>query len=272
MKYNLTYPNLNFAHKTDVAPDFDEVFEKHFHLIYEILYLVDGDIDLVVENKSFHLRPGDIAFIRPGQYHNVIPGKNGKYERYVIKFPDYKIPSALNTALKIKPTCCSVGNTVLPELFNAMDWHYERYTGKDVNLIMESLLTEILTYFCIQGSHEKSNETYLNSKMAEIIEYINENIAKPLRIADICEHFHYSKSYICKEFAICMGVPIKKYIRSKKVLLAESLLNTGLKPTQVYDQCGFSDYSTFYRCYLKIIGKAPSSDQSETIDTDIIEE
>ena len=270
MNYNLIYPNLNFAHKTDVSPYFNEVFEKHFHLIYEIIFVVDGDVELVVENKSFNLHPGDIAFIKPGQYHNIQPAANLKYDRYVLKFPEYKIPGALLAELKDKPTCCSVGNTVMPELFKMMDWHYERYTGKDVNLLMESILTEVLTYFCAQGSHGKSNVSYLNSKMAEIIEYINENIAKPLQIADICEHFHYSKSYICKEFALCMGVPLKKYIRSKKVLLAESLLNSGLKPTQVYDQCGFADYSTFYRSYFKIIGKAPSSsDVSDTVDAEL---
>ena len=259
MYYNLIYPNLNFAHKEDEGPSFAEVFEKHFHLIYEILYLVDGDVDLVVENMHFHMNPGDLAFIQPGQFHYVVPNPKRRYERYVLKFPEYKIPDDILSTIKEKPICASVKDTILPEIFSHMDWHYEKYVGGNIDLIMESLLTVVITYFCAQDGMTDGHVKYLNKNITDIIEFINENIAEPLQIEDICEHFHYSKSYICKEFLKSMNVPIMKYIRSKKVLLADSLIKTGLKPTQVFSQCGFSDYSTFYRNYTKVIGKPPSS-------------
>ena len=198
MYYNLVYPNLNFAHKSADEPSFDEVFKKHFHLIYEILYLVDGDVEFNVENKRFHLKPGDLAFIQPGQYHFVVPAPGKRYERYVLKFPEYKIPDDLMSAIREKPIYTSTDDSVLPELFKRMDWHYETYRGNKINLIMESLLTEILTYFCSQGNSSAGNVEFLNKNMAGVIEFINENIAEPLQIEDICEHFHYSKSYHVK--------------------------------------------------------------------------
>ena len=88
MTYNLVYPNLNFAHKKEKGPHYEEVFEKHFHLIYELLFFVSGNVDLVLENKIYHLKPNDLVLIKPGQHHYVIPQSEETYERYVIKFPE----------------------------------------------------------------------------------------------------------------------------------------------------------------------------------------
>ena len=262
MNFDITYPNLNFAHKTDVGPMFAENFEEHYHLIYEIIYLVDGDVDLVLENRVFHLNIGDLVFIQPGQHHHITPNPTTRYERYVLKFPEYSIPEEIRAKMALRPTQFSATNTVLPQLFAHLDWNYEHYSGSDLNLLFGSVLTEILVYYCAQPDDPEESVVFYSQKMADVVEYINVNLAEPLQIQDICEHFHYSKSHISKEFVKCMGVPIKQYIRTKKIFLAESLLNSGMKPTEVYRHCGFSDYSTFYRDYCKIIGKAPSSSKN----------
>lgn len=265
MTYNLIYPNLNFAHKIEESNNYVEAFEKHFHLIYEMLYFVSGDVELVLENKVFHLNPGDLIFIKPGQHHHVVPNHQKTYERYVIKFPEYKIPKNLLELLKNKPTRTSINKIPLAELFKSIDWHYSTYQGQNLPLILESVLIEILTYFCSIEEEKDNHASIYNHKMTEIIAYINENIANPLQIEDICQHFHYSKSYIYKEFKLAMDVPIKQYIIAKKILLAESLIQNGHKPIEIYEKCGFVDYSTFYRNYIKIIGKAPSLGGSKTL-------
>jgi AraC-like DNA-binding protein len=264
MQYNYIYPNMNFAHKTDCGPNYSEKFEDHYHLIYEMILLIDGDIELVLENKKYSMTVGDLAFIQPGQHHFITPAENTRYERYVLKFPQYEIPDELLPIIQHKSPCISVKNTLLPYLFDRMDWHAEHYDGNSMQILMECVLREIIVYFCsdVIPSPEE-NVVFYNEKMAKVVDYINENIAKPLRITDICEYFHYSKSYMCKEFSKCMNVPIKQYVRTKKILLADSLIHSGMKPTVVYRQCGFSDYSTFFRDYCKIIGRPPSSDDEE---------
>jgi AraC-like DNA-binding protein len=129
----------------------------------------------------------------------------------------------------------------------------------------------ILSYFSSLEESEKNKGNIYSQKMNKVINYINENLAEPLMIEDICKHFHYSKSYIVKEFKASLGVPIKQYIIAKKILLAESLISKGSKPTEIYNNCGFEDYSTFYRNYIKIVGKAPSLGGALTIPSSDIE-
>ncbi len=258
MMYDLVFPNMNFAHKIDHGPCFKETFEEHYHLLYEIIFLKQGDVELVLENKKYRLAVGDIVFIQPGQHHHVTPDPETCYERYVLKFPEYLIPENLIKPIKKKPTCSSVNGKALPHLFEAMDWHYENYSGDNIQLLMEGLLRAFIVYFCENKTRENKPAVLYNKKMAEVIRFINENITLPLKISDICEHFHYSKSYICKEFSKSMDVPIIQYVRTKKILLADSLIKQGVKPTDACKECGFLDYSTFFRDYCKIIGKPPS--------------
>lgn len=128
MEYDLVYPNMNFAHKTDCGPEFAETFEEHYHIVYEMLYLVEGDVELILENKKFTMAVGDLAFIQPGQHHHINPLSDKKYERYVIKFPEYEIPKDLLPVLKEEkylllnrtdghPATLRAYGLALPELF-----------------------------------------------------------------------------------------------------------------------------------------------------------
>lgn len=272
MSYNLIYPNLYFAHKIEEGPNFGEVFEKHFHLIYEILYFVKGDVDLYIENKIYHLKENDLLFIKPGQHHYVKPKMDTIYERYVIKFPEYLIPKVLLETLKNKPVCTNINGSPLTNLFQSIDWHYSYYTGDNLSLVLENTLGMILTYYSALEKNKGKETNTTNHKMSKVINYINENLSSPLQIENICEHFHYSKSYICKEFKNAMGVAIKEYIIAKRILLADSLIQNGHKPIEIYEKCGFIDYSTFYRNYVKIIGKAPSLGGAKTISISDIKE
>lgn len=48
-----------------------------------------------------------------------------------------------------------------------------------------------------------------------------------------------------------------KYIHAKRLFYAKQLLDLGKKPTEICYQCGYNDYSTFYRNYVKLFGFAP---------------
>ncbi len=256
MYFNLTYPNYNFAHKFDENPTKNDEFENHFHMIYEMLLFIKGKAEFIIENKKFALNPGDLLFITPGQHHNIDVDPSVPYERYVVKFPEYDVPKQLKHLIKDKAGCYNTENTAIPSLFSRFDSHVENYSGIDMCGLLKCVMREIL-YFSCSESRPAEYAVY-NENMVGIINFINENIAQKLTLEDICKHFHYSKSYICKEFQECMNAPIMQYIRTKKILLAESLIQSGIKPVKIFEQCGFSDYSTFFRAYKKLLGKPPS--------------
>ena len=48
------------------------------------------------------------------------------------------------------------------------------------------------------------------------------------------------------------------YLATKRIALAEQLLEDGLPANEVAERVGFHDYSVFYRAYKKTTGRSPS--------------
>ncbi len=67
-----------------------------------------------------------------------------------------------------------------------------------------------------------------------------------------------SKPQLCRIFKKATGTNMGQYITVKRLVTARKLLHDGAKPTTVYSECGFGNYSTFYRAYVKNFGEALS--------------
>lgn len=257
-KYN--YCDLYYSHKVDDPARQLPSYADHYHTIYEVNYFISGDAEFLIEDKKYPLKPGDMIIIQPGQHHNVRMLSSARYERYVLRFSEYLIPNDILHKFARKSGCYHVGDTVIPSLFSRLDYHVENLgdDSETLKMLFRCVLTEIIVYFTRMGGKEEAALKLLKDDMVVVLDYINKNLERPLCIEDICREFHYSKSYICHEFSQNLGVPIIQYVRTKKIMYANALIRSGKSPTEVASQCGYSDYSTFYRMYKKIMGKSPS--------------
>ena len=70
--------------------------------------------------------------------------------------------------------------------------------------------------------------------------------------------FFISKSQLCRLFKKATGSTLWQYITIKRLTKARLMLREGEKPTKVCFACGFNDYSTFYRAYIKYYGHGPN--------------
>ena len=68
-----------------------------------------------------------------------------------------------------------------------------------------------------------------------------------------------TESYLFRLFKNELKQTPLKYITSKRLLLAERLISDKERPTAVYEKCGFTDYTTFYRNYRAFFGHSPSA-------------
>lgn len=260
MFFKYVYSDLYYAHKLSEPAVWTPSFADHYHTVFELVYFISGDAEFIVENKRYPLSPGDLILVNPGSHHNIHLLSSKRYERYVIRFTEYLIPSDILVKVRSLEGCFHVEDTPIPALFARLDGHIA-CIGDDsetLKMLFRCVLTEILVYFSRLGVKEGVCVSLLKEDMAVVLEYINKNLENPLCLEDICREFHYSKSYICREFSESMGVPVMQYVRTKKIMYADALLRSGMRPTEVAAQCGFSDYSTFFRIYKKLMGKPPS--------------
>ena len=93
--------------------------------------------------------------------------------------------------------------------------------------------------------------------MARIIEYINANLTTIKNLDDLGQEFFFSKSYINRIFKESTGSSVWDYIVLKRLLLSRTLLQEGKQANIVASECGFSDYSSFYRQFKQRFGISP---------------
>ena len=59
---------------------------KHYHNFYEIYFLIEGDVNFFIDNKTYPISPFNVVFISPQTLHKALIQNKFPYERVVIYF------------------------------------------------------------------------------------------------------------------------------------------------------------------------------------------
>ena len=120
-------------------------------------------------------------------------------------------------------------------------------------------ITNILPLFNeISIAFDSLTETETNNTLdSRIISYINRHISENITLDDICDRYYISKAQLCRIFKKATASTVGEYITVKRLVMARQLILSGTPPTKAYLQCGFKDYSVFYRAYKKKYGIPP---------------
>ena len=237
-----------------------DAYSTHSHNMYELLYFINGDATHVIEDRKYKLKRGDLVIIRPSQYHYIQIDSTCDYERYDILF---------SARVKDRDTIDLLEN--LPEIINLeeysmatdilkkTDFYFTHFSGADFEKILTSLLSELFYLLSVTPTTERTEAPRVSSPTLSLaLSYINDNLTEISGVEEVAKRCFVTESYLFRLFKNELKQTPLKYITSKKLLLAERMISEGQKPTAVYEKCGFSDYTTFYRNYLSFFGHSPS--------------
>lgn len=247
----------------------------HYHDFHKIILFLDGDIDYVIEGKTYHLAARDIVFVSAGEIHRpIFLPSQAAYERIVIYVaPDFlsrwqaqgREPVDLARCFVQARQTASVMHQA-PGTNHDLLFHMERLEkasraeGFASGLYMEVLFIEFMILLNRSlDDHELAgldNASY-DPKIQNILAYINQHLAEPLSVDALAAHAYMSKFYLMRKFKADTGYGIHQYIRSKRLLLARDLLKTDLPITQISAEVGFADYSTFSRAFKEMFQCSP---------------
>ena len=264
-RYGLKATNIIFSSSYDPVPP-ENLDISHCHDTYEILYVVSGEGRCIVEGSIFPIKPGSLMLISPFQYHKLQVKSDVPYERFVINFSD----AALLDDVRSFTRGILTEDGTAGRLYSAgaipsgIISVFERFelggslSASERSVFMRMLLSEILLLLAVsKGEKLRGDEEELG---ARVIRYLNENIEKNISLDKLARRFFVSKYYLCRAFKKHNGISVHGYINQKRVMYAKGLIEQGETASGAAYRVGFGDYSAFYRAYVKILGKSPSSD------------
>lgn len=247
----------------------------HYHDFHKIILFLDGNVDYVIEGKTYHLTARDVVFVSAGEIHRpIFLSGSANYERIVI----YVSPSFLERWQQQDSQHNDLSQCFLQARKTASVMHQAPGTSHDLLFHMDKLektahgegfanglFTEILfiefmilVNRLLEG-HELAgleNASY-DQKIQDVLAYINQHLAEDLSIDTLAAHTYTSKFYLMRKFKANTGYALHQYIRSKRLLLARDMLRIDMPIAQIAGEVGFADYSTFSRAFREMFQCSP---------------
>lgn len=263
MNLSFSAPNALFSYTLTTHPNATN-FEKHCHSCYELLYVVNGSGTYIAEGTEYALLPNTLLLLPPLEYHYVQPSSSQPYERYVFNFSTETVPERFLDSPILRKYLSG------DEKYHSSDRISEAVQSlfrvvptilKDPSHdLAESMMSEILGQILYFLSCEETPpaEKPQKKSFSEIIDFLNLHLCDPVTLNDLADRFYISKYHLCHSFRERTGISVIAYLNTKRVALAQQLLDKGVPPTEVCYRVGFSDYSVFYRAFRRQNGYSPS--------------
>ena len=261
-KYYSQYQDRNILYEHKSMTNLPAEFTLHTHPICEILFVKSGKITYMIEGKNYEVGKNMLVFTRPSKGHSIVFEDGSEYERYLILFDDKALFDGLYKKIPKNFDVLEFGNnSIVIQLFEKFDYYCKHLEGADLKKVLYGLTRELLYNIIISSNEAESPGFHIvNRLVKDAVKYIDENIASNISIQEICDSLFITKSHLHHLFIKYLKMSPKKYIVSKKLVLARRKLRSGAKPVQIYANLGFSDYSSFYRAYKSYFGYSPSEE------------
>ena len=252
-----------------------EIFnDLHHHDLYEILYIKEGKVTYIIEDKKYILEEGDMVLMSPTTLHKLDKILSNTSKRIILNFPaSYVDKISTNHCDLLKAFEISLQKDIhkisfdkslrktIENYFEIMlETQFSKEYGDDITYKIRFTQALLIINRMIMNINMDGNIVTTTSKIvSEIINYINLNLTNKIFIKDIAKKLSLSESRVSHVFKQETGMSILKYIIKKRLILAKELIRNGEHLNIIYGLCGFQDNTSFFRAFKKEYNITPKN-------------
>ena len=252
------------------------VFHGESHDFWEMVYVDKGSVSITRDEEQITLGAGEVVFHRPNEFH-AIKAHESEPNFFVISFEcrspamqhferyhthlNKTLGAFISSMLKEAETTFVIpkNDTELKKLIRRED----AVLGGEQ--LIKTYLEQLLI-FLIRGITKTgeaiifpSKESLQSHLVGSLKAYIDERVEGVVHIADLCEEFCYSKSYLSRVFAEQTGESIAAYMVRAKIKRAKQLIRENtMNFSQISAQLSFESPQYFSRVFRRVTGMTPS--------------
>lgn len=243
---------------------------SHYHEFLEMLYLIEGEMNIWLNDKHYTFSQGELIIINSNETHR-LESQSPESRYLVIKFTpkllctfqqtpketQYVLPFLAERSdqprVYSREFTESAGIPAL--LYDAISEWNEKGTGYELALKADVLKTIrcVVKFLCDKGISVKtlSSSGNIQQSISSILEYINESFIE-ISEKDVADRFNISYSYFSRSFKQIMSMSFKDYVNYLKINEAQKmLLTTSMSIAEISERLGFSSPSHFIHVFKK---------------------
>ncbi|MBR2526856.1 MAG: helix-turn-helix domain-containing protein [Blautia sp.] len=262
-RQTMNAPFFEFFHYLDQTPP--EV-DFHVHDFYEVFFFISGDVDYIVEGRSYHLQPGDLLLTNSMDIHRPLirPGK--PYERYVLWVNDRFIQNSAEVGDDLT-ACFEDANHKQYKLVRPDPPTRQHLINQCTRILDAQRSTKFgarnLLYGAVNNFVVYLNRAYFatpesirwdvieNPVVNGVVAYIDASFTQPLSLEQLEKMFHLTRYHLSRKFKDFTGLSIYQFIMKKRLAHARDLLRSGSSVMEACFDSGFGDYSNFLKAFKR---------------------
>lgn len=243
-------------------------YERHFHNIYELIYVCGGEAVFNFGKKRYTAKPDDMLFIGKLEEHSV-EIKGDSYLRYYTKISPEQLNRLVSDPL-LKSVFFNRPNDFnhvfdMSDAKDEMRRIWEKLVrehnspGDAGDMYTNALFTEMLVMcYRLNKPQFPLPGKYIHEAVVEAQAYIDINYAEPISIEKLAGMSFLSVSYFSHAFLSWTGYSPKQYIMLSRMSAAKEMLTHSALPVKnIAARCGFTDVNNFIRLFKKQMGITP---------------
>lgn len=234
----------------------DITFPAHLHSAVELIYILEGSLEVMVQSQTKKIRKNEAALIFPDMVHSYLC--TDFCRSILCIFSPACAKEYYHMFRRQQPECpflsAGVQNPDLLLAFRKM-LHYAE-TSRPVS---EAWLNLILA-FLVPGTLLLPRDSRDNSDISyQLISYISQHFQEPLTLESLADHLHFNKYYISRVFTQKLRCSFYEYVNRLRLdYAAGRLRDTDLHITHIWQEAGFESQKTFNRNFLSCYHMTPS--------------
>lgn len=244
--------------------------KAHFHNSYEIIYVIEGKLQCLINNKSYIVEGNSLIFINNMETHNLKVLAH-PYRRYFILIKPEYFKTVVNEPILSSVFTNRSGNfrhvmelssgwidfihTIISEIYEELDLKkdfWEAAVKSSLFRLFITLYRNYRSFFPLNSLSENANI------IIKVQRYIDQHCMEQISLLSVSRLFFMDMYYLSHLFSRITGFTFKEYLILQRVSRAKDLLfHTDENITYVCMNSGFNNVNHFIRIFKKYEGTTP---------------
>jgi len=252
---------------------------EHLHGFIEIVYIMAGAGEHVINQVVYPVERGDLLFINFNQSHAFQSREGMKIVNILVK-PEFISGDLINSenaseiltlssfenfkgkALKIIPKVGFRGKDLIAAemLIENMIREFDT-KAIGYKTALKGFLDVLLIWIFRQMRDTDDNQIIhqVHKMTPDILKYIEEKCFEKITLNELAEKSFYNPSYFSRIFKECYGKNLTDFIHEKRINEALRLMKeTNLSIEDICYQIGYKEKKQFYKTFKQLTGETPN--------------